>query len=280
MNIHHLLDRYLAELEDEGRNGTLPKLRSQLKPLRRLLGDLETSALTYEVLEGYRSERRGELTIRGGKTSHSTINRELTYLRAALRRLQGEAPRIRMRPEENHRVDYWTRPQFDRVVKALDRRGHPDLADLLRWFWTTGWRRREALELTWDEVRWDADVVVLPAARNKSRQDRVLPIEGELRRILKRRLEARDGAYIFHYRGHRRTDYSRALRTALKDAGCPGLLIHGLRRTLARRHLIAGIAPSVTMAIAGWKSDHIYRRYAIRDEPVLRAGLKKAEESS
>ena len=66
-----------------------------------------------------------------------------------------------------------------------------------------------------------------------------------------------------------------AWRTACKDAGRPGFLLHDLRRSAERNLERAGISRSVAMKLTGHKTEAVYRRYAIVAEIDLReAGTK------
>jgi hypothetical protein len=64
---------------------------------------------------------------------------------------------------------------------------------------------------------------------------------------------------------------------ACKHAGCPGLLFYDLRRTAARNLRRAGVAEGVIMEIAGWKTDSIFRRYAIVDGEDKRSAMAVLE---
>lgn len=45
--------------------------------------------------------------------------------------------------------------------------------------------------------------------------------------------------------------------------GAPGLLLHDLRRSVARKLERAGISRSAAMKLTGHKAEAVYRRYAI-----------------
>ena len=57
---------------------------------------------------------------------------------------------------------------------------------------------------------------------------------------------------------------------ACEEAGCPGSLIHDMRRSAVRTFERAGVPRSVAMSIVGHKTESIYRRYAIVDEAMQR----------
>ena len=84
-------------------------------------------------------------------------------------------------------------------------------------------------------------------------------------------------AHVFHRYGKPIKSLRRAWRTACKDAGRPGLLLHDLRRSAVRNLERVGISRSVAMKLTGHKTEAVYRRYASVAESDLReAGTKLA----
>lgn len=283
MTVRELIAWYLARKDEADLQK--PRLvytrKSQVKPLLAALGDTPVPDVNAKVLAEYRVMRRGMKSLRGGPMSHATINRELGYLRAAMREAYKEeilerVPYVRMMPERGgKRVDYWKPEQFKAVVAKLEER-HPTLADLIRFYYETGWRKLEALHLRWDEVHWDQGVVIVPPERIKTEEARVLPIEGRIREILERRkADARAGCpWVFHRKGKKRRDFKRVWDWARRETGCWNL-IHGFRRTFAVNQRRAGVPFDVTMKLAGWRTDSIRRTYAIVDESDLKDAMRK-----
>lgn len=62
--------------------------------------------------------------------------------------------------------------------------------------------------------------------------------------------------------------FRKAWAVACQAAGCPGKLIHDMRRSAVRAFERAGVPRSVAMSIVGHKTESIYRRYAIVDEAM------------
>jgi len=279
ITVRTLLDEYLAVLEDS-RPLDMGRLRSQLKPVYRLLGAREVETLRARELEDYRATRRDEKTQRGGPPAHGTINRELTYLRAALNRAYrleaiGRVPHVAMRRENSRRYEWCSKERLERILGYLTPR-HPLVADLVEAYFLTGWRRREVLGLRWEEVDFDRRLIVLPPERNrKSREPRIFPMVGRLLEIARSRASVRQGPLVFHREGKPVVDFRKAWRSACSYAGCPEQQIHGFRASFATTQLKAGVPVAITMALAGWRTDSIYRRYLIRDEEMLRDGVTR-----
>ena len=76
--------------------------------------------------------------------------------------------------------------------------------------------------------------------------------------------------FVFHRNGERIKEFRTAWKNACQAAGCPGKLIHDMRRSAVRTFERAGVPRSVAMSIVGHKTESIYRRYAIVDEATQR----------
>ena len=76
--------------------------------------------------------------------------------------------------------------------------------------------------------------------------------------------------YVFNRDGERIVYFRAAWKNACKAAGCPGALVHDMRRSAVRTFERASVPRSVAMSIVGHKTESIYRRYAIVDEAMQR----------
>jgi len=91
------------------------------------------------------------------------------------------------------------------------------------------------------------------------------------------RAQGRIIAHVFHRYGKPIKSLRRAWRTACKDAGRPGLLLHDLRRSAVRNLERAGIPRSFAVKLTGHRTEAVCRRYAIVAASALReAGTKLA----
>lgn len=218
----------------------------------------------------------------------ATVNRELAALRRAYRLAvrQGilvTAPPIVARREDNVRTGFFEPEQLEAVCKRL---GEVP-ADIARFCYHTGWRSKsEVFPLTWAQVDWAGGFVRLEPGTTKNREGRAFPITPALRAILERRLEftrrceraqGRIIPWVFHRKGQPVKWMKASWRTACREAGVPGRLMHDLRRTAVRNLERAGVSRSVAMKMTGHKTEAVYRRYAIVSEVDLKeAGAKLA----
>lgn len=253
-------------------------------------GDREAKAITVAAVEAYRAHRQEQ----GAKPA--TVNRELAQLRRGYRlAIKGELlsrrPAFSLAAEHNRRRGFFEVDQFEAVMPKLPEHLQP----LMRFLYWTGWRSAEARGLEWRQVDRKAGVVRIEDT--KSGEPRTIPykalpalhevIEAQWKRraALMREAATQDGKrkrlarivpFVFCTpRGHRITDYSTAWAEACTKAGLPGRIVHDFRRTAARNMLRAGIPQAVAMLIAGWKTDSVFRRYAIVDERLIAENLKK-----
>ena len=105
---------------------------------------------------------------------------------------------------------------------------------------------------------------------------RVLPLRGELLELFERSREKRrpDSPYVFHDDGEPIGDFRKAWKTACKNAGISGIIVHDLRRTAVRNMVRAGIPERVAMELSGHKTRRIFDRYNIVSNEDLAAATE------
>ena len=155
------------------------------------------------------------------------------------------------------------------------------------------------MRLTWAQVDFSAGIVRLEPNTTKSDQGRTFPFAAlpELAALLQRQrehtsdVERRLGVIVltvFHRDGKPIKSYHGAWRAACQRAAVvkrgdfetvvrPRLLArtpHEFRRTAARHLIRAGVAQHVVMKPCSWKTDAMFRRYAIVDERDLRDAVE------
>jgi integrase len=127
---------------------------------------------------------------------------------------------------------------------------------------------------------------VIRIEKTKNREPRTIPYTAvpalkeliEQQRAATTALERNTGSivpWVFHRGGEPLSHYLGAWHEACRRAGLPGHIPHDFRRTAARNMLRAGIPQPVAMKIGGWKTDSVFRRYAIVDEGLLAENMRK-----
>jgi integrase len=187
-----------------------------------------------------------------------------------------------------------TRDQIDRICAALEatetakdeRKRAGALANVVRFAFATGWRTTsEVLPLEWRHVDWAGRCVRLDAHTTKNDERRVFPFTADIETILTEQLAihkqlAATGTicpFVFHRNGERIVYFRAAWKNACKAAGCPGALVHDMRRSAVRTFERAGVPRSAAMSMVGHKTESIYRRYAIVDEAIQREAAARLD---
>jgi len=126
----------------------------------------------------------------------------------------------------------------------------------------------------------------LEPGETKNDEGRMFPLTPMLRAVLERQRERTEAFQrstgeispaVFHREGRPIKSFRRAWLTACQRAGLTGRIPHDFRRTAVRNLERAGVPRSTAMKMVGHKTETIYRRYAIADEGMLRAGGVKLE---
>jgi integrase len=217
--------------------------------------------------------------------ANANINRELALLKRmfslairAKKLLPAHRPYVQMLPERdrktgasNVRKGFFEAEQLTSVLKHLPEEIRP----IVEFAAVTGWRvQSEVLPLEWRNVDFAGGEVRLDAGTTKNGEPRTFPITTKLRIILEEQqklsdaLKARDVIcpLVFHRDGKRIKTFRKAWKNACKAAGCPGRLVHDLRRTAVRHLVRTGIPERVAMELTGHKTRSVFERYNIVSE--------------
>ncbi len=145
------LKTLIEEVEkDYGLNGkkSADRIGYSKKHLVRILGEnTPIEEITEQTIEEYKHTRKGE------KAANGTLNRELALLRIGfnLLRIQkriSQGPRISPLAENNIRQGFIEVWEYREILKHLPEHLQP----LITFLYKTGWRKSEALNMTWNMV--------------------------------------------------------------------------------------------------------------------------------
>jgi integrase len=247
------------------------------KHLARKFAGREVQSITTQEIRDYQAMRLGEGAQTGG------VRCEMAALKRMFRILLQDGaiasmPYIPMPAEGLPRRGFFELEEFECLLPRLPAWFRPAVT----FSYLTGWRRGEVWSLTWKQVDLVEGTVRLDAGTTKSGQGRLIYFTDDLRALIEAQWqehleEYRDCQLVFHREGEpiRPTPALEAWRKACKAAGLEGKLMHDFRRTAARNLLRAGIDQSTAMAMLGHETDHVFRRYAIKDPRVLREAAEK-----
>ena len=205
---------------------TLDTARGRVANLRAVFGGWEAMRITTEAIRDYQRARRTT------GAAAATVNRETSAL-SRMFHLGVRAARLAQRPifperldENGPRQGFFEHAEYKAVRRHLPR----PYQDVLDFAYFSGWRKREILELRWDEV--GAPLVF-------TREDTTVRA------------------------------WRRAWPAACRQAGVPGRLLHDCRRTTARNLVRAGVPERVAMVLTGHQTRAIFDRYCIVNEADL-----------
>jgi integrase len=216
-------------------------------------------------------ERAAEAAQRAG-TKASTINRDLRTLRAALKRARPDFrfPAAAFLPEDETRVR-WLRPEEELLLEAALRPPFRAIAKLAA---LTLMRLSEIRTLRREAIHLEQGVVMLPRAKSGARP---VILSGEAQKLLRAQLEQHAGDYVFPGPGGQpfeRSYVGRVFRRAARSAGLRDFHFHDLRHHGATMALNRGFTAPIVMALGGWKTERMMRRYAAVTDQTLRAAAE------
>jgi site-specific recombinase XerD len=138
---------------------------------------------------------------------------------------------------------------------------------VLRVFVDTGTRRAEVLGLRLEDVDLDQGLLKVIGKGSRTRMVAVgANTVRALDRYLRFRAKRADAAEPWFWLGRKgrlgETGLAQLIRERGLQAGLPGLHAHLFRHAYAHAMLAAGMQESDLMAVAGWKSPEMLRRYA------------------
>lgn len=179
------------------------------------------------------------------------------------------------------RAGFFETDQFERVANALP----SDLALVARIGYTLGWRlSSEVLALTRRQVDLAEGTLRLEPGMSKNREARVAYLTPELKAGIAEQLtrvkdlERRMGAvvpWLFPYLrgrhiGERIRSFRKRWAKACREASCPGMIRHDLRRTACRNMLRCGVRERTVMQVMGHRTRSMLDRYNIVSPEDLR----------
>ncbi len=139
--------------------------------------------------------------------------------------------------------------------------------DLITFLIFTGCRKGEALNLKWDDVDLQNDVIAIKGTKTK--YDRYIPISKPLKELLggiEKEKEQVDKLstckYVFNDDGRKLGDFRRSFHTACKNAELKDLRIHDLRHVFASKMVMGGTSLYITGELLGHRTTQMTKRYS------------------
>jgi integrase len=277
-----LIDRYIAEIIPQKKAGAVQVF--QLRQWQAELGLLRLSELTPDRIIKARDKlmkREGN----DGLVSNSTVNRYHAALAHALTVAEKQYGWIEDNPmrrvpklkEPQGRVRYLSDIERTALLDACRKSSNAYLLPIVLIALTTGMRRGEIENLTWGDIDWRQDRIVIHDTKNNQR--RSAPVLQMAKEVLARhRPESPEaGSLVFPGRnGDRPIVIAKAWYSALSEAGIEDFRFHDLRHTAASYLAMNGASIPEISAVLGHKSHQMASRYAHLSDGHTRSVVERA----
>jgi integrase len=266
----HLCEYYVLDLERRGKGpdtiGRAVVTAKAIESVTPALLTLPVSRVTARELYDFRQGR-----LRAG-CKPSTINRDLRTVRAMLKQARPDFrfPGAAFLPEDETRVR-WLRPEEQILVLDTLRPPFREIAKLAA---LTLMRLSEIRLLRREQVHLEQGVIMLPRAKGGARP---VILSGDAQKILHGQLVAHEGDWVFPGPSgspYERNYVGRVFRRAARAAGLKDFHFHDLRHHGATMALNKGFTAPIVMALGGWKTERMMRRYAAVTDQTLRAAAE------
>lgn len=261
-----LKDIFVAYLEDT-RAISKGRMEDAWKALGPFWGALAPQHITRDRCRKYVEVRRNH--VKNGELKpiqDGTIRKELSILRAAVNWAgKGGDAQFEM-PDPPESKDRWlTREEFSSLLEA----SHisPHLAVFLHLAIATGGRKEALLEMTWPQVRWEADAIWLGRKRRGKNRPTV-PMTKTLRAVLQNAQQSASSEYVVEFEGGRVSSVRTAFSSACRRAGLGSdVTPHVLRHSAAVWMAADGIPMAKIAQYLGHTDSRITERVYARFAP-------------
>jgi integrase len=277
VTLESLCEMLTTDYQTNGRR-SLKTLPYSLQHLLDFFGPTaKATTMTTDRIQRYIAARQAE------DSSSATINIELALLGRAFT-LAVRARRLRSRPyvpklaadPSRVRQGFFSRQEIESLTQHMP----ADIADAVEFLFFSTWRVGEMRTLEWRDYDRADGVIRLRPEKSKNKHGRLLPVEGEIARIIERRLEKRrlDCPSIFHQGGMPIGDFRKVWKRACAAIGLAGRIVHDLRRSGVRHLIRAGVPPHTVMAFSGHRTNSMLKRYDIISLDDLRAAAQQGSD--
>lgn len=187
--------------------------------------------------------------------------------------------KVELPAEPAGRVRFLDREELSRLLSSCQASRHPALYPAVLLALSTGCRRGEMFQLTWERVDLGRGHVTLAAGTTKSRKARGVPLVGPVLHALReygqvRRLDS-DRVFPATRGGAGAVDLRRAFQRALDQAKITDFHWHDLRHTAASYMIMNGAALSTVAKLLGHSTVEMTQRYSHLADEFLRAEVER-----
>jgi integrase len=272
--VSELYDALEAEYIRNGRR-SLKALKTRWKHLKPVFENRSAASIDKEAIEAYIDSRLTEGAAR------ASINRELAALKKMFRAKADKLPKLPVFPSKLDKEKIRSGFIGDEGFAALIAHAHSLwLRTFLEIAYTWGWRCTEILTRRLRHIDLSDRTIRLEAQETKSGKPRTCTMTQRIYDLAKECVHGKDPEDFLLTRAGNRPirDFRKCWGTLTAVAGLSGLLVHDLRRSACRNLRRAGCSENTIMAIGGWETPSVFKRYDIhdnKDKELALAALEK-----
>lgn len=211
--------------------------------------------------------------LRRETVTNATINRELSFARAAINLVNSDYElkinnifeRVKF-TEADYIANYLTRPEYDRLLLSALETGHQDLHDFIVLLTMTGCRPIEILTLEWANVHLSKNQFIVRNHYSKSKRTMYKYLNNTSLRLLTERKANAHGRYVFTNRrtGKAYTTFTKSFARCKERAGV-NCTMYDLRHTYASWLIQKGVGIYTIKDLLGHGDIESTMRYAHLD---------------
>ena len=242
------------------------------------MGNPDLHEITLENIQNYLIFKR--------KVSVYTAQKHLAYLRSsfnfALKNKYilcnhfSEIPNYRI-PEKKPK--FIKSEEYKILLDSIDEKWFRDIIEIAYY---TGMRQMEILNLTWDDIDFDSEQIVISnrVVLSKSKRIRILPMSNAVKKILLSIYRCQTNLLVFQYerRAIKPDHISKKFKKQVKRLNInPSINFHSLRHTFASRLVQKGVSIYHVSKLLGHASVTTTQIYAHLRTDDLRASVELLE---
>jgi integrase len=229
------------------------------KRLQPAFGALRPDQVTRLSCRSYAATRRKQ------GVGDGTIHTELTFLRAALLWHDRNTPAVVELPGKPPPMDlYLTREQYERLLAAA---ATPHVRLFIVLALASAGRMSAILQLTWDRVDFDREVIRLGAGEKRRKGRATVPMTPRCRDALQEAAKARTSSHVIEYGGGPILRIRKALATVAEAAGLPWVTPHVFRHSAAVWMAEEGVPMAEIAQFLGHSDSRVTERIYARFGP-------------
>jgi len=268
--VTQMIDRYIRDVLSQ-KPKSIHDRKTQLNWWKDQIGSYSLADATPALIAEARDRLAQGKTLRAEHRSAGTVNRYLAALShaftIAIREwgwLQDNPLRRVTKPKENRgRVRFLSDDERKQLLEACRESSHPWLYTIVVLCLSTGARKMEVLGLTWRQVDFQRNVIVLEETKNGER--RLLPLAAHALELMKELSKVRriDTDLIFPGKDPTKPiEIAKAWERALDKAKIEDFRFHDLRHSAASYLAMNGASLAEIAEVLGHKTFQMVKRYS------------------